>query len=161
MARRAGGMALVACLGWFVVLAAGCTSGKGKAQISTPPVRSNISVPSSFSAVLPTSPAPVTPTTAAGSNVSGSWSGRYSGAFTGTFQLSWQQAGIDLSGTITLSTQSGPVTLTGTISGDTIFFGTVGSSQAITYSGKVSGNSMSGTYQIGGAPGGPWSATKS
>jgi len=152
-------MSLVACLGCLVVLAAGCSSGKGKAQISTPPVLSNISVPSSSSAALPTSP--VTPTTAARGNVSGSWSGRYSGAFTGTFQLSWQQAGIDLSGTITLSTQPTPVTLTGTISGDTIFFGTVGSSQAITYSGKVSGNTMSGTYQIDGAPGGPWSATKS
>jgi hypothetical protein len=94
-------------------------------------------------------------------SLSGTWSGRYRGAVTGTFQLSWQQAGSDLSGTITLSAQPGPEVLTGTVSGDTIYFGTVGSSQAITYSGKVSGNSMSGTYKIDGAPGGPWSATKS
>ncbi len=129
--RTARWIALVACLGCLVVLAAGCRSGKGKVQ----------------------------PTTAA-DGLSGTWSGQYSGAVTGTFQLSWQQAGSDLSGTITLSAQP-PVTLTGTISGDTIYFGTVGSSPAITYSGKVSGKSMSGTYKIDGAPGGPWSATKS
>jgi len=35
---------------------------------------------------------------------------------------------------------------------------------AITYSGTVSGSSMSGNYQVhaqGGAAGGPWSAAKS
>jgi len=41
----------------------------------------------------------------------------------------------------------------------TIRFGTVGS-LAITYSGSVSGNSMSGTYQVGGSNGCPWSASK-
>lgn len=60
-----------------------------------------------------------------------------------------------------LSTESNdPVPLTGTVSGSTISFGTVGS-QAVTYSGTVSGSSMSGTYQVGGQPGGNWSATKS
>jgi hypothetical protein len=37
-------------------------------------------------------------------------------------------------------------------------------STAITYSGTVSGNSMSGTYKVktaSGSVGGPWSATKS
>jgi hypothetical protein len=44
----------------------------------------------------------------------------------------------------------------------TISFGTVGS-QAITYSGSVSGDSMSGTYKVqtpNGSVGGSWSATK-
>jgi hypothetical protein len=46
------------------------------------------------------------------------------------------------------------------VQGDTIRFGTVGS-QAITYSGSVSGSSMSGTYQVGsGAGSGSWSAAK-
>jgi hypothetical protein len=47
------------------------------------------------------------------------------------------------------------------VNGDAISFGTVGSGTAITYSGTVSGNSMSGTYKVNGQGGGPWSATKS
>jgi hypothetical protein len=114
----------------------------------------------SSSPALPTSSAPVTPAAAAG-DLSGSWSGQYSGAFTGTFKLTWQQTGSSLTGTIMLSTENNdPVPLTGTVNGSTISFGTVGS-QAVTYSGHVSGSSMSGTYQVGGAAGGPWSATKS
>jgi hypothetical protein len=31
---------------------------------------------------------------------------------------------------------------------------------AITYSGTVSGSSMSGTYKVNGNAGGPWSAGK-
>jgi hypothetical protein len=46
------------------------------------------------------------------------------------------------------------------VSGGSIRFGTVGSA-AITYTGSVSGTSMSGTYQVAGSPGGSWSATKS
>ena len=37
--------------------------------------------------------------------------------------------------------------INGTVNGGTISFGTVGS-QAITYSGSVSGDSMSGTYKV-------------
>ena len=52
----------------------------------------------------------------------------------------------------------------GTVQGGTIKFGTVGS-EDITYSGSVSGSSMSGTWQIkgagGAAGGGPWSASRS
>ncbi len=52
--------------------------------------------------------------------------------------------------------------INGTVHGNAIRFGTVGST-AITYSGTVSGSSMSGTYQLhttSGTPGGPWSASK-
>jgi hypothetical protein len=47
------------------------------------------------------------------------------------------------------------------VQGDSISFGTVGST-AITYSGKVSGGSMSGSYQVSDGQGsqGPWSASK-
>jgi hypothetical protein len=146
---------LVGC----AVLLAGCSSGKSKSNITVPPVATNLSALSSSTAP-PTSTAPTTAaTTAAAAGLSGSWSGQYSGAFTGTFQLSWQQTGSTLSGTITLST-SGTVPLTGTVNGSQINFGTVGSA-AITYTGTVSGSSMSGSYQINGAAGGPWSATKS
>jgi hypothetical protein len=75
--------------------------------------------------------------------------------------LSWQQSGANLTGTIALSTAGGTVPIHGSVSGSTINFGTVGSS-AITYTGSVSGNSMSGNYQVAGAAAGSgtWSATK-
>jgi hypothetical protein len=96
---------------------------------------------------------------AAQSSLTGAWSGNYSGAYHGTFTLQWTQSGSKLSGTIKLSANRGAkVPLKGTVHGNTIRFGTVGSS-AITYSGSVSGKSMSGTYKTPGG-GGPWSAHK-
>jgi hypothetical protein len=116
---------------------------------------------SSAPAVIPSTPAVVVPTTPAptsGADLSGTWSGHYSGAFSGTFTLTWQQTGSKLSGTIDLSSDGSPK-INGTLTGNTITFGTVGST-AITYSGTVSGTSMSGTYTVGGSAGGSWSATK-
>ena len=97
--------------------------------------------------------------------LSGKWRGQYSGAYQGHFVLRWHQSGSRLSGTITLSAPSrGTVPIHGTVQGSTIKFGTVGS-EAITYTGSASGNSMSGTWQIkgtsGAAGGGPWSASRS
>jgi hypothetical protein len=45
------------------------------------------------------------------------------------------------------------------VTGGSIKFGTVGSA-AISYTGTVSGRSMSGTYKVNGSGGGPWHATK-
>jgi hypothetical protein len=93
------------------------------------------------------------------SSLTGAWSGKYSGAYRGTFTLQWTQSGSTLSGTIKLSsTRGGKVPLKGTVRGNTIRFGTVGSA-AITYTGSVSGKSMSGSYKTPGG-GGPWSAHK-
>ena len=64
-----------------------------------------------------------------------------------------------MSGSIKLSAPPVTLSINGTVQGNTIRFGTVGS-LAITYSGTASGNSMSGTYQVTGAGGGPWSATR-
>ena len=94
----------------------------------------------------------------AAAGLSGSWSGKYGGAYQGTFTLTWQQSGTTLSGAIKLSSVGGSVSVHGTLNGNTITFGTVGST-VITYTGTVSGNSMSGTYQTPGG-GGTWSATK-
>jgi hypothetical protein len=94
----------------------------------------------------------------AGGSLSGTWSGKYSGAYHGTFTLQWTQSGSKLSGTIKLSTERSKLNLNGTVRGSTIRFGTVGSA-AITYSGSVSGKSMSGNYHTPGG-GGPWSAHK-
>ena len=111
----------------------------------------------------PTSTAPAATSAAAETGgLSGTWSGQYDGTFQGTFVLDWQQSGSNLSGTIKLSSGSGTLDINGTVNGDTISFGTVGS-QAITYSGSVSGDSMSGTYKVQGqasSAGGSWSATK-
>ena len=98
---------------------------------------------------------------AAATSLSGRWSGQYDGTFQGTFTLTWRQTGNTLKGTIKLSPPPQTVPLTGTLDGSKITFGTVGS-LAITYTGAVSGHSMSGTYKVAGGHGsGHWSATKS
>jgi hypothetical protein len=94
----------------------------------------------------------------AADSLSGTWSGKYGGAYHGTFTLHWTQSGSRLSGTIKLSNSSSKPRVTGTVHGSTIRFGTVGSA-AITYSGSVSGKSMSGSYHTQGG-GGSWSAHK-
>ena len=96
------------------------------------------------------------------SALSGKWSGRYSGSYNGTFKLRWRESGSALHGTITISNPLSTLAINGTVTGSSIKFGTVGST-AITYTGTVSGTSMSGTYQVhGGAAstGGPWNASK-
>ncbi len=115
----------------------------------------------SHATVTVTATTTATPTSkSAGVDLSGVWAGKYSGAYTGTFVLDWKQTGSKLSGTIELSAPPTTLSLNGTITGTTIEFGTVGSAE-ITYSGTVSGDTMSGTYSVNGAPGGDWSATKS
>src|SRR3954468_6687938 len=94
----------------------------------------------------------------AGGSLTGTWSGTYGGAYHGTFTLHWTQSKSRLTGTIAISS-IGRTNITGRVSGSTIRFGTVGNARAITYSGSVSGTSMSGTYKTGG-DGGPWSARK-
>lgn len=103
--------------------------------------------------------AAATSTTAAGGALSGTWKGTYSGSFSGTFVLKWTEGASKLTGHITLSTPPSTSSINGTVNGGNIQFGTVGSA-AITYKGSVSGNSMSGSYQVAGAGGGSWSATK-
>jgi hypothetical protein len=97
--------------------------------------------------------------------LSGKWSGTYSGSFSGTFKLAWTQSRHDLGGTIMISGFNNvPTNIHGTVQGATIRFGTVGS-EAITYSGSVSGQSMSGTWRMQAAGrslgGGAWNASKS
>ena len=99
----------------------------------------------------------------ASAELSGKWNGSYSGSYNGTFVLRWHQRGSALSGHITLSNPSTTLPIHGTVKNGKISFGTVGSTD-ITYSGTVSGSSMSGSYQVhtsAGTPGGPWSASKS
>jgi hypothetical protein len=156
---RHRGTTLVVCIGTLAALAAGCgSSGASKGTTSTTPAP-KASRTSTGTKSTPSTPSVSSTTHTTGTDLSGRWSGRYSGAYSGTFTLSWQQKGSSLSGRITLSTPPNTERLTGTLKGAKITFGTVGSA-AITYSGTVSGNSMSGAYRAGGA-GGSWSATKS
>jgi hypothetical protein len=94
--------------------------------------------------------------------LSGKWSGHYSGSFNGDFTVRWHQTGAHLHGTIHISNPGNTMPINGIVHGSAISFGTVGS-MAITYSGTVSGDSMSGTYKVhgaDGASGGPWSASR-
>lgn len=140
----------IALLASLSVMGVACSSSNSN---TTPTTTSPV-------AVIPTSPPPSStpPSSASGADLSGTWTGQYSGDFTGTFTLTWQQSGSKLSGTIDLSS-SGSTDINGTVTGDTIQFGTVGSS-ATTYTGTVSGNTMSGTYKVGDQAGGSWSANK-
>src|SRR5438270_4159252 len=156
---------VVTAIGTAALLVAACSSSKAASNGSTsapPPVSAStsqppVSVPATSAA---TSAAPSS-SSAAAAALSGTWNGKYSGSFSGTFVLNWAQSSSKLTGTIKLSTPSVSVPINGTVSGGRIQFGTVGST-AITYSGSVSGNSMSGQYQVNGGAGGSgsWTAVK-
>lgn len=89
--------------------------------------------------------------------LAGTWSGKYSGAYSGTFTLRWTQSGSRLGGSITLSNPRGKYGISGSVHGSAITFGAVGA--GATYTGSVSGRSMSGRYKTAQG-GGPWSAHK-
>jgi hypothetical protein len=95
------------------------------------------------------------------SGLSGSWSGTYGGAYSGTFKLHWTQSAATLRGSIwiTYKGQSDKTTVTGKLTGTEIRFGAVGPVGVITYTGSVSGNSMSGHYTTPNG-GGNWNAHK-
>jgi hypothetical protein len=88
------------------------------------------------------------------SSLTGSWAGSYHGTFSGTFTLHWKQTGSVLSGSITLK-PGGTVPITGKVRGTAITFGAV--AVGVTYTGSVSGRSMSGRYKTPSG-GGSWSA---
>lgn len=159
---------LAILVGMTATLIAACSSSKSASDSSTPPTGGVTSAPAT-SAIAPastpasvaaSSTAPAT-SVAAERGLSGTWQGRYGGSYTGTFVLRWTQAASKLTGTITLSTAPEPLAINGTVSGGRIQFGTVGS-QAITYTGTVSGTSMHGRYEIAGGAGGSgtWSARR-
>lgn len=150
---------LVGILLLVAVAVTGCSSSKksGAPISSLPAATTPTTSATSTSAAATTSAAASSSPAAAG--LSGTWDGHYSGGYSGTFTLTWQQSGSVLSGTIKLSNPGVTVPINGTVSGGAIRFGTVGSA-AITYTGTVSGSSMSGSYTVVGATGGSWSATK-
>jgi len=156
----------VACT--TAALVAACSSSKAttKSSGSTAPSTTTSSSSAASASSPPSSSAAPAGSASSSAHVgrpalSGRWKGSYGGSFSGTFVLQWTQSSSKLSGTINLSTAPGAVPINGSVAGGRIQFGTVGS-QAITYTGSVSGNSMSGHYQVAGGAGGSgtWSATR-
>src|SRR4051794_24352968 len=154
-------------LGTSAALIAACSSSKATSGGSTSPVAGSTSATQSSAAAVPSSSSAAgstkasAPSSVTAAGLSGTWRGTYGGSYSGTFVLRWKQSSSKLTGTINLSSSPGTVPINGTVSGGRIQFGTVGS-QAITYTGSVSGASMHGRYQIGGGAGGSgtWSAAR-
>jgi hypothetical protein len=151
----------------IVMLATGLTAATLMAACSsstnTPTPTPTSSAPVATPTPTPTpTPIPATPTPSAAPatvDLSGTWTGSYSGPFTGTFTLTWQQSGSTLNGTIKLSSPPDTLHISGNVSGSGISFGAVG---VVTYTGTVSGSSMSGSYvDVANGQTGSWSATKS
>lgn len=135
-----------------------CSGGGGTVTqhtSATPPAPASAAA---APAATTSAPAPA----AAASGLSGKWLGHYTGSYQGTFTLHWRQSGPKLKGTIDISSPASTMPIHGSVSGGKISFGTVGQ-YGITYSGTVSGNSMSGTYQVKDGRGstGNWSAARS
>ena len=154
--RASSPLLLVAAIAVLAVAAAACSS-------SSPTTTATGGSPTSPAPVATSPPASSPPATGGSdSGLSGAWSGTYSGVFSGTFKLVWHENGSDLHGVIHLN-PGGTEPIAGAVNGSSIQFGTVGGSQAVTYTGSVSGNSMSGTYKIKtpeGSKNGSWSAHK-
>ena len=161
--NRKSGFALPLVVAGLLGVAA-CSSGAGTGTPTGAATQGAGVVASASASTAASSAAPASSAAAADSGaLSGTWSGQYGGSYQGTFTLDWQQSGSSLSGQITLSAPAQTLPINGTVNGGSIQFGTVGST-AITYSGSVSGTSMSGTYKVGAdadAQGGNWSASKS
>jgi len=139
------------------LLLAACSSSGSPAKTPTSPTHA--AVPAANTSTS----SPAAAATSASAGLSGTWNGTYNGSFSGTFTLNWQQSGSTLSGTINLPDAGGTTDITGSVNGSSIQFGTVGSTD-ITYTGTVSGSTMSGSYQVktaNGSAGGNWSAARS
>jgi hypothetical protein len=150
-------LALTAAAALTAASATACSSPRGA---GAPASAHHTTAASAAAATAASSPSAGSSTAAAAAGLTGTWHGRYGGAYQGTFVLHWRQAGPGLSGNIHISNPSSTLPIHGSVTGGAIKFGTVGS-YAITYSGSVSGNSMSGGWQINGpGQGGNWSASK-
>lgn len=143
----------------FTAIALGSLLAACSASSTTgTPTPTSVTTPTAAPTPTPT-PVPTATPAPATVDLTGTWSGTYNGFYMGTFMLTWNQSGSNVSGSIALSRPNETLHINGTLSGSAISFGAVGT---VTYTGTVSGNSMSGTYTVvGGRGGGSWSANKS
>jgi hypothetical protein len=92
-------------------------------------------------------------------NLSGTWAGLCTGSFNGFCSLTWTQTAHALDGTFMLSSPPGNLHISGNLTGSTISFGAGG---VATFTGTVSGSSMSGSYtDIANGKTGSWTVTLS
>lgn len=146
------GTKLTLTIGAAALLLAACSSSGTSGKTSTNTTATHVAAAQPSAVAASSAPAAAGPLT-------GTWNGHYGGSYRGTFVLHWHQSGSKLGGRIHISNPASSLPIHGSVSGRSIQFGTVGS-YAITYSGTVSGNFMSGTYKVGGAQGGNWRASK-
>lgn len=143
-----------AVIGCGVLLAA-CSSSSSSSAASTPAeATSAASSSSSFSS---------TGSPVSSSTVDGKWNGSYtpSGGGSGDFSVTFTQTGSSLDGTLSISVAClDGAKVTGKVNGDSIDFGSVQGQCSVDYKGKISGDQMSGTYDVGGGVGGTWKASK-
>jgi hypothetical protein len=156
------GIVTAVCAGLAAsAFATGCSSGPN-APTSVPAIHHAAAPAVSSSTVATPTPSAATTNAPASVDLSGSWSGQYSGTpWSGTFTLTWTQTGSSLNGSLKVSDPAGDVyQITGSVAGSSIQFGAVG---AVSYTGSVSGNSMSGNWTVPerSGYGGSWSASKS
>lgn len=151
-------------MGVLLIVVAGCSKSADQTKASDvtnpPPTSANANATSATAAASAT-----TSPTATG--LTGAWPGEWQNttpdASRGTFRIQWTQSGSALSGTITIT---GTPCLTGgsingSLSGSALNFGVVTGQSQVSYTGTVSGNTMSGTYTTScGNAQGTWKATK-
>jgi hypothetical protein len=169
----------VAVVGAVVALGSGNDNPKPhRSAVAQPPLPglSTVSSPTPPSSSATSAPSPSSPTTSpttspnAPGRLDGTWKGTYASQkyapATGTFTVVFRQRGSTISGAITIQ----PSCLTrgtvdGRLTGNTIDFGAVrGQSRSVSFTGRISGRRMSGTYHSDascGSDNGTWTAARS
>ncbi len=90
-------------------------------------------------------------------NLSGTWAGLCTGPFNGFCSLTWTQTAHALDGTFVVSSPPDNLHISGNLTGSTISFGAGG---VATFTGTVSGSTMSGSYtDIANGKTGSWTVT--
>lgn len=148
----------------IALVAAACSKGD---TTVTPASPSGATAPGGL---VPSPPAATGATGSTGTDIgiTGTWTGSWQtdadSAVNGTFTIDFVQQGEDISGDITIQgsacvTQGSVI---GKVQGDKIEFGAVQAEQTVTYTGAISGDSLSGTYDSPqcGPDTGTWEATR-
>lgn len=160
-ARMANTLVVLLCL---AILGTACGGGNAtQSPPTSPPATAGQETTPPSTSETQTPP----PATSSG-GVSGTWNGVWESTkfppASGVFQIVLTQSGDQISGSILVaSTTCVPHgTISGSLNGNTINFGTVEGAHTVTYTGAISGVSMSGTYKAPdcGGDAGKWHASK-
>jgi len=134
-----------------VLVAATAAVGVLIAVLQRPPSHAPIQA-----TAIPTS-TPTAPQASPSLNLSGTWAGLCTGPFNGFCSLTWTRTAHALDGTFMLSSPPDNLHISGNLTGSTISFGAGG---VATFTGTVSGSTMSGSYtDIANGKTGSWTVT--